>query len=108
MLFRPWRMPPGALDFYLSWFGRTGPLAVYPARISVLGPGGLNEQLGVSDYSLDRRFRYKILSWLSKVKAFWPECPACLSADRRLLIVHSSRNQPAIRSVTTQRNPRIG
>jgi hypothetical protein len=71
----------------------------HPARIPLVGPGGLDEQLGVTEYSLDRRFRHKIATWLSKVKAFWPECPAYVTHDRAFLIVHSSRKSPAIRSV---------
>ena len=91
---------PGVLDFYLWLVWKTWTINGHPARIPVLGPGGLNEQLGVADYSLDRCFRHKILTWLTKVKALWPECPAYLTKDRRLLIVHSSRKSPAIRPVT--------
>jgi len=91
---------PGVLDLYVWLVWKSWTINGHPARIPVLGPGGLNEQLGVADYSLDRRFRHKILTWLSKVKAFWPECPACLTEDRRLLIVHSSRKSPAIRPIS--------
>jgi hypothetical protein len=70
----------------------------HPVRIPLVGPCGRDEQLGATEYSLDRRFRDKILTWLAKVKAFWPDCPAHLTENRRFLIVHSSRKSPAIRS----------
>jgi hypothetical protein len=89
---------PGVLDLYVWLVWKSWALNGEPARIPILGPGGLNEQLGVAEYSLERRFRHKILTWLSKVKLFWPQCPAQVSKDRRFLIVHSSRKSPAIRS----------
>lgn len=90
---------PGILDFYLWLVWKSWTLNCQPARIPIVGNGGLNQQLGSKEYSLDRRFRHMVVNWLRKVKAFWPECPATLSRDRRLLIVSSSRNSPAIRSV---------
>jgi hypothetical protein len=89
---------PGVLDLYLWLVWKSWTITGQPARIPLLGPGGLNEQLGVSEYSLDRRFCHKILTWLAKVKAFWPECPAQISGDHRHLVVRSSRKSPAIRS----------
>jgi len=89
---------PGVLDFYLWIVWKSWSVNGQPARISVLGNGGLNEQLGSKEYSLNRRYRHTIVGWLQKVKAFWPECPATISKDRRLLIICSSRKSPAIRS----------
>jgi hypothetical protein len=40
-----------------------------------------------------------IVEWLAKVKAYWPECPAVVTRDRRFLMVHSSRKSPAIRAI---------
>ncbi|MGH9400660.1 MAG: replication protein RepA [Terriglobia bacterium] len=91
---------PGVLDFYLWVVWKSWTINGLPARIPVFGPGGLNEQLGSTEYSLDRRFRHTIVAWLTKVKAFWPECPAVITNDRRFLIVHSSRKSPAIHSAT--------
>jgi hypothetical protein len=90
---------PGVLDLYLWLVWKSWTINGHPARIPLVGPGGLGEQLGVTDYSLDRRFRHKVVTWLSKVRAFWPECSAAVTADRRYLIVHSSRKSPAIPSV---------
>jgi Plasmid encoded RepA protein len=91
---------PDVLDLYVWLVWKSWTINGHPARIPLVGSGGLDEQLGVTDYSLDRRFRHKITTWLSRVKAFWPECPANVTEDRRFLIVDSSRKSPAIRSVT--------
>jgi hypothetical protein len=90
---------PGVLDLYLWLVWKSWTINGTPARIPVFGPGGLNEQLGTTEYSLDRRFRHTIVGWLKKVKAFWPECPAAVTHDRRILIVNSSRKFPAIHPV---------
>jgi hypothetical protein len=91
---------PGVLDLYLWPVWKSWTINGQPARIPLLGPAGLSEKLGVIEYSLDRRFRHKILTWLSMVKLFWPECPTYVTEDRRFLIVHSSSKSPAIRSAT--------
>lgn len=87
---------PGVLDLYLWLVWKSWTINGHPVRIPLVGPGGLDEQLGVTDYFLGRRFRHKIVSWLAKVKAFWPECPAHVSKDRRFLVVYSSRKCPAV------------
>jgi len=89
---------PGILDFYLWVVWKSWTVNGVQARIAIVGNGGLNQQLGSKEYSLDRRFRHTVVTWLRKVKAFWPECPATISDDRRLLIISSSRNSPAIQS----------
>lgn len=81
---------PGVLDFYLWLVWKSWTVNGHPARIPMVAPGGLNEQLGTTEYSLDRRFCHTIVGWLKKVKTFWPECPAVVTSDRRFLIVHSS------------------
>jgi hypothetical protein len=88
---------PGVLDFYLWLVWKTWTINGQPAWIPLIGPGGLNKQLGGTEYSLDRRFCHAVVTWLKKVKVFWPECPAVVSNDRRFLAVHSSRRSPAIR-----------
>lgn len=87
---------PGALDFYLWIAWKSWTLNGSSARIPLFGAGGLGEQLGVKRYTVDRTFRLTISRWLRTVKALWPECPAALSKDGKVLIVHSSRNSPAL------------
>jgi hypothetical protein len=93
---------PGVLDFYFWLVWKSWTVSGRPARIPMVAPGGLNEQLGTTEYSLDRRFCHTIVGWLRRVKAFWPECPAVVTNDRRFLVVNSSRNSPAIRSATSE------
>ena len=54
-------------------------------RIPLFGPSGLAAQLGVQEYSRERKFRERIRDWLKLVSVFWPECPAAVSADGRFL-----------------------
>jgi hypothetical protein len=61
---------PGILDFYLWIVWRSWTAKGRPVSIPVLGTGGLNQQLGSQDYSLDRRFRHTIRLWLDRVKLF--------------------------------------
>ncbi|MFZ0961682.1 MAG: replication protein RepA [Terriglobia bacterium] len=88
---------PGVLDFYLWLVWKSWAVKGLPVRIPMVAPGGLNEQLGTAEYSLDRRFCHTIVGWLKKVKTFWPECPAVVTTDRRSLVAHSSGKSPAIR-----------
>lgn len=90
---------PGILDFYLWLAWKSWTLNGGPSRIPIAGPAGLCEQLGAVQYSSPRRFRHLIVEWLTRVKAYWPQCPAAVTSDRRFLIVHSSRKSPAIRVV---------
>lgn len=89
---------PGVLDFYLWIVLKSWSVNGHPVCIPLVGNGGLNEQLGTKPYSLNRRFRHPIVSWLKRVKVFWPECPATISKHRRLLVICSSRKSPAIKS----------
>ena len=90
---------PGILDFYLWLVWKTWTVNGVPSRIPTVGPAGLCDQLGAAQYSSPRRFRHLIVEWLTRVKAYWPECPASVTSDRRFLVVHSSRKSPAIRAI---------
>lgn len=61
---------PGVLDFYIWLVWKSWTVIGTPALIPLLGPGGLQNQLGTADYCLDRYFRRKINSWLHYLKAF--------------------------------------
>lgn len=87
---------PGILDFYVWLAWKSWTVNGVPSRIPILGPAGLCDQLGATQYSSPRRFRHLIIEWLVRVKAYWPDCPAFVTNDRRFLIVHSSRKSPAI------------
>jgi hypothetical protein len=89
---------PGLLDFYIWLVWRSWILNGNSVRIPLGGPGGLNQQLGTKEYISVARFGQRIEQWMARVKAFWPQCPAKLSADRRNLILFSSRPFPAIRA----------
>ncbi len=89
---------PGILDFYIWIVWRSWTVKAGSVHVPVFGAGGLNEQLGTRDYSLDRRFRHTIRLWLDRVKLFWPECPATLTKNRQYLVIHSARHCPAIRA----------
>ena len=89
---------PGVLDFYL-WMAWKSWTVNASSRIPIVGPAGLCDQLGAAQYSSPRRFRHLIVEWLAKVKAYWPECPATVTSDRRFLIIHSSRKSPAVRTI---------
>jgi hypothetical protein len=34
--------------------------------------------------------------WLSEIKTLWPECPATVSKDGHILVLYSSKKNPAI------------
>jgi Plasmid encoded RepA protein len=89
---------PGVLDFYVWIAWKSWIVNGRPVQIPLTGPSGLSQQLGTSEYSRDRRFRGKLLSWLRQIKTFWPACPATISACRRFLVIQSSKASPAIRS----------
>jgi hypothetical protein len=88
---------PGLLDFYLWIVWRTWTAKGRRVTIPVLGTGGLNEQLGSQDYTLDRRFRHTVHSWLNQVLLFWPECPAILTSNREFLVIRPGEHFQAIR-----------
>lgn len=88
---------PGLLDFYVWLVWKSWSLRGRTARIPLLGPGGLSEQLGNALYAVERTFRLTIFRWLRAVAALWPQCPATISEDGRALIVRSSHTASAIR-----------
>ena len=89
----------GILDFYLWLAWKSWTINHGPSRIPIVGPAGLCDQLGSAHYSSPRRFRHLIVEWLAKVKAYWPECRAFVTSDRRFLVVPSSRKSPAVRVI---------
>lgn len=80
---------PGCLDFYM-WLSWRCFHAKRSERIPLFGPGGLDHQLGVLEYSRDRNFRKRLKEWLRLVLLCWPACPARLDAERLSLIVGPS------------------
>lgn len=88
---------PGALDFYLWVLWRSWTVNGAPVRVPITAPGGLCDQLGAAQYSIPRRFRHTVVEWLTRVRHYWPECPATMSKDRLFLEVRSSKHSPAIK-----------
>ncbi len=82
---------PGVLDFYIWLVWKSWTIHGAPARIALVGPGSLKEQLGVADYLLERTFRLTLCRWLRTVRTLWPECPARLSEDGSSLSFAPSR-----------------
>jgi Plasmid encoded RepA protein len=91
---------PGVLDFYIWLVWKTWSLRGRTARIPLLGPGSLTEQLGNAPYAVERTFRLTISRWLRVVKGLWPQCPAGISEDGHTLIVTSAQKDSAIRGRT--------
>ena len=87
---------PGVLDLYLWLVWKTWSLKGSAMRIPLFSTGGLAEQLGSREYCADRFFRRKLNRWLSEIRALWPECPATVSKDGHILVLNSSRKNPAI------------
>ena len=96
---------PGVLDFYVWLVWKSWTVNGRPVSIPLVADHGLKEQLGSAEYAQPRLFRFKIRTWLNHVKSLWPECPAVLSADGQSLVIHSSRQSPAIRPVRKAVNP---
>jgi hypothetical protein len=88
---------PGLLDFYVWLVWKSWSLRGRTARIPLLGPGGLTEQLGNAPYAVERTFRLTISRWLRAVTALWPQCPASVSEDGHALVVRSSQTASAVR-----------
>jgi len=87
---------PGVLDLYLWLVWKTWSLKGSSARIPLFSTGGLAEQLGTREYCADRFFRRKLNRWLSEIRTLWPECPATVSKDGHILVLNSSKKNPAI------------
>jgi Plasmid encoded RepA protein len=97
---------PGLLDFYVWITWKSWTVNGQAARIPILGPTGLGNQLGSVQYSVDRLFRHKILHWLRHVRLLWPQCPAKVSQDGCFLVVHSSRQSAALHSAESNKRRR--
>jgi len=93
---------PGVLDFYMWLLWKSWTVRVHPARVPLVAPNGLSEQLGSVIYMHPRLFRFKIRDWLRQVRALWPECPATISPNRDSIVIQSSNRSPAIKA---RKNP---
>lgn len=87
---------PGVLDLYLWLVWKTWSMNSHVTRIPLFTSGGLADQLGTHEYCADRFFRRKLSRWLSEIKTLWPECPAEISKDGLILVLNSSKENPAI------------
>jgi len=87
---------PGLLDLYLWLVWRTWSLKGGTVRIPLFSTGGPAEQLGTREYCADRFFRRKLNRWLCEIKTLWPACPAKVSKDGHILVLNSSKQNPAI------------
>ena len=92
---------PGLLDFYVWIVWKSWTIKSTPVRIPLLGPRGMQAQLGAASYTRDKRFRQTLRQWLGRIKLLWPQCPAQLSDDGGFLIVSTSAHFPAIRQIPT-------
>jgi Plasmid encoded RepA protein len=77
---------PSALDLFM-WLSYRCFTARGRERVPLFGDFGLVSQLGSADYSRPRKFREKLESWLSLVRAMWPECPAFIHPNGTGLFV---------------------
>jgi len=87
---------PGVLDLYLWLVRKTWSLNGNAVRIPLFLSGGLIDQLGIREYCAGRFFRRKLNHWLWEIKTLWPECPAGISKDGQILVLNSSKKNPAI------------
>ncbi len=53
------------------------------------GPLGLKRRLGIAGYGQARDFARHARQWLKRVQGLWPDCPAALSQDGNVLLVHN-------------------
>jgi hypothetical protein len=93
---------PGVLDLYLWLAWKSWTTNGTPAYIPLFGHNGLKHQLGCKDYSTDKRFRQSLHKWIGRIKVLWPQCPAVITADGRLLVVRSCRNSAAVKGSSGQ------
>jgi hypothetical protein len=75
---------PALLDLFM-WLSYRCFVAKGPESIPLFGPFGITQQLGCVEYSRPSRFRAMLEQWLQTIRALWPECPAGISGDGRLL-----------------------
>ncbi|MGA2076945.1 MAG: hypothetical protein ABSH52_25935 [Terriglobia bacterium] len=89
---------PGVLDSYMWLVWKSWTVKGHPAQVPLVAPNGLSEQLGSVLYMHPRFFRFKIGTWLRRVKALWPECPATISPHGENIVIGSSQRNPAIKA----------
>ena len=77
---------PGCLDLY-TWLTWRCYQAYGTGRVPLFGPLGLMNQLGVQEYTRERKFRERINSWLKLIRLYWPECPASLESGGSYLLI---------------------
>lgn len=75
---------PALLDLFM-WLSYRCFVAKGPESIQLFGPFGLTQQLGCVEYSRPSRFRAMLEQWLLTIRALWPECPAVITGDGRVL-----------------------
>jgi hypothetical protein len=76
---------PGLLDLYM-WLSYRCKTATGPVEIPLFGVFGLSNQLGMADQQ-NFTFRQTIKRWLVKIRKYWPDCPAKVSADGEYLLL---------------------
>ena len=77
---------PAALDLFM-WISYRCFTARGEERVPLFGYFGLANQLGSVGYARPRKFRERLEGWLRLVRSLWPECPACISADGRSMVL---------------------
>ncbi len=75
---------PALLDLFM-WLSYRCFVAKGPEAIPLFGPFGLTQQLGCVEYSRPSRFRAMLEQWLQTIHALWPDCPAVIRGDGRVL-----------------------
>jgi len=81
---------PAVLDLF-TWLSYRCYTARGEERIPLFGHAGLMSQLGSVDYARPRKFREKVEQWLRTIRQMWPECPAVISSDGKVLQIHRAR-----------------
>jgi hypothetical protein len=77
---------PALLDLFM-WLSYRCFVAKGPESIPLFGPFGITQQLGCVEYSRPSRFRAMLEQWLQTIRALWPDCPAVISGDGRILYI---------------------
>ena len=80
---------PALLDLFM-WLSYRCFVAKGPESIPLFGPFGLTQQLGCVEYSRPSRFRAMLEQWLQTIRTLWPQCPAIISGDGRILRIDRS------------------
>lgn len=80
---------PALLDLFM-WLSYRCFVAKGPETIPLFGPFGLTQQLGCVEYSRPSRFRAMLEQWLRTIRGLWPDCPAAISNDGRVLAIRNA------------------